>query len=355
MPNHVQNIIRLQGDATKISEMLEVIKNDKIGIGSIDFNKIIPMPESLNIPTGLETENGLKAYQDFIKNYVYGKTAEEAIKSLENIPAESEEAILKSRKDISQHAWECGKTAWNNIQKYGFATWYDWSVSKWGTKWNAYGMSEDPNEKISDGLQFQTAWSAPHPILEKLTQMYPHITFEHEWADEDIGVNCGRHTYQDGERMEEYYPEGNVESTEFALSIWGYEASDLSLILNATGTKYINMEMEEYELIELFGEPALFSNERLTADDIPEGLYCYNLRHTDDGNSFATIEPSVKVNCAGSVITDTPIDFGMKGYIAFTEETTPNFLGNQLTVAEYMCGDFEFEQEQSNKMEDMQL
>lgn len=338
MPNHVQNIVRLQGDEKRIREVLEAVKNDQYGIGSVDFEKIIPMPPSLHIECGSKTDRGLNAYRDFLKSEL-----------------ESEKEYLDQNPNITPEEWEFGKQAYKNIREYGAPTWYEWCIAHWGTKWNAYSMNENTAEGQRNELRFQTAYDAPHPILEKLAQTYPQITFEHEWADEDIGVNCGRRLYQDGEQMEEYAPEGNVESTEFALSVWGYEASDLSLILNATGTKYINMEMEEYELIELFGEPALFSNERLTADDIPEGLYCYNLRHTDDGNSFATIEPSVKVNCAGSVITDTPIDFGKKGYIAFTEETTPNFLGNQLTVAEYMCGDFEFEQEQDNKMEDMQL
>lgn len=48
MPNHVVNRINLEGDKEKIAEMLNAIKSEDYGIGSIDFNKIIPMPESLN-------------------------------------------------------------------------------------------------------------------------------------------------------------------------------------------------------------------------------------------------------------------------------------------------------------------
>lgn len=42
MPNHVENIIALKGDERKIREMLEAIKNDDYGLGTVDFNKIIP-------------------------------------------------------------------------------------------------------------------------------------------------------------------------------------------------------------------------------------------------------------------------------------------------------------------------
>ena len=52
MPNHVENHIEFSGDEQRISAMLEQIKNDEYGIGTIDFNKIIPMPESLNIAAG---------------------------------------------------------------------------------------------------------------------------------------------------------------------------------------------------------------------------------------------------------------------------------------------------------------
>ena len=44
MPNHVTNIVRVSGDPEKVRAMFEAIKDDKIGLGSLDFNKVIPMP-----------------------------------------------------------------------------------------------------------------------------------------------------------------------------------------------------------------------------------------------------------------------------------------------------------------------
>ena len=51
MPNHIINTIRLTGDREKISELLESVKDNRFGIDSLDFNKVIPMPESLQIET----------------------------------------------------------------------------------------------------------------------------------------------------------------------------------------------------------------------------------------------------------------------------------------------------------------
>lgn len=61
MPNHVENRIVLNGDPVIIKEMLEAIQNDEFGIGTVDFNKIIPMPKSMDVEAGSRTDNGLKA------------------------------------------------------------------------------------------------------------------------------------------------------------------------------------------------------------------------------------------------------------------------------------------------------
>lgn len=169
--------------------------------------------------------------------------------------------------------------------------------------------------------------------------MFPDIRLEHEWADEDIGQNCGRRSYQNGERIEEYFPESEAEAVEFACKLWDYDPLDLDLCLNSEETKYIHLELEEYQQIELLGKPALFTNARLTDADIPQGLYCYYLRHSDDGGRFCSVEPKVGVNHGGSVITKDQIDFGKQGYISFTEDTEPNFTGGEQTLGEFLKSD----------------
>ena len=170
-------------------------------------------------------------------------------------------------------------------------------------KWNSYS-----NYSEGHTISFQTAWSAPHPVLERLAEMFPDVTITHKWADEDIGMNCGEHEYADGVRVSEYYPEGDVESLDFACAVWDYAPEEIGLTLNSDGTRYINTDYDDYELIELFGKPALFTNERLSDEDVPKGFYHYDFRESDDGSvQFATLEPHVLVNHGGSVITREPI------------------------------------------------
>ena len=95
--------------------------------------------------------------------------------------------------------------------------------------------------------------------------MFPEIKINHEWADEDIGMNCGRYQYYDGERIRDYFPESEKERLEFAAEVMDVDLEDYGLILNAAGTGYIDFSQDEFELIELFGQTALFTNDRITA------------------------------------------------------------------------------------------
>ena len=259
MPNHITNIIAASGDERRIQAMLKEIQIDEYGVGSVDFNKIISMPDN----------------------------------------ADS----------------------------------YNWCIANWGTKWNSYGYTADTGFK--DGkLTFLTAWSAPHSILQKLSEMFPDIVFEHEWADEGIGMNCGRYVYFDGERIEEYYPESSRERIEFAASVMNCDPLEWGLYLNASETDYVNFPDEEFEIIEIEGQTALFTNSRMTDADIPKGLHCYHLRHDDDGN-FCALEKSVAVNHGGSVIVLEPIELGENGCISLNNKNAPNFTGNTTLMEEF--------------------
>ena len=95
------------------------------------------------------------------------------------------------------------------------------------------------------------------------------------------------------------------------------------------------MTEEKLDVIEVLDRRALFSNGRLMPEQIPEGLYAYDLRHSDDGDRFCSIEPKVGVNHGGTVLMRDILDFGESGYIPLNEDTEPNFLGETMTVSEF--------------------
>ena len=125
MPNHVTNIIEIKGDPARVKALFEAVKSDEYGLGSIDFNKLIPMPPELDIEESSQTDRGLKAYKDFIEVYTFNGKKEDF--DLLNIPQKAEQAFLRVRPDIDRAAWNLGRQAFQNEQKYGAATWYYFS------------------------------------------------------------------------------------------------------------------------------------------------------------------------------------------------------------------------------------
>lgn len=95
------------------------------------------------------------------------------------------------------------------------------------------------------------------------------------------------------------------------------------------------MTEEKLDVIEVLDRRALFSNGRLMPEQIPESLYAYDLRHSDDGDRFCSIEPKVGVNHGGTVLMRDILDFGESGYIPLDEDTEPNFLGDEMTPSEF--------------------
>ena len=95
------------------------------------------------------------------------------------------------------------------------------------------------------------------------------------------------------------------------------------------------MTEEKLDVIEVLDRRALFSNGRLMPEQIPDGLYAYDLRHSDDGDRFCAIEPKVGVNHGGTVLMRDILDFGESGYIPLDEDTEPNFLGDEMTPSEF--------------------
>ena len=64
------------------------------------------------------------------------------------------------------------KTA-ENVEKYGYGNWYDFSVGEWGTKWDTGEQGNNdinPNDPTMLTAGFDTAWSPPVRAYEKLSE-----------------------------------------------------------------------------------------------------------------------------------------------------------------------------------------
>ena len=94
---------------------------------------------------------------------------------------------------------------------------------------------------------------------------------------------------------------------------------------------------EKYQEIELFDKPGLFSNGRIARDNLPEGVYCYDLRGSDyDPGEPVCVEEQVVVNHAGSVLLTEPLELAEDGRLMLTEEEGLNFVGGFSTLTQFL-------------------
>lgn len=228
LPNHVLNIVTLYGDEKMIEQLRKEQMQEGGGAGSLDFQKIIPMPESLNIESGSRTKTAIKLYQAAnrcgIEEASYAECGERLKEVLQNYDKKLAERIGDF--DL-EGTLRFGKTAVNNLIRYGAATWYEWCIEHWGTKWNGYDLGEGyPCEK--NQLRFYTAWDAPHPVLQELSALYPDVVLNHRWADEDLSHNLGERNYQAGKvTSEKILIEGTLDALMFACELHGYDIDEV--------------------------------------------------------------------------------------------------------------------------------
>ena len=243
MPNWVQNEITFYGEEKDIKKVFELIKSEE---SDFDFNKLVPMPETLHLtagghddasiqyaiskmPKSKQTEAKVtltKAKCDFYGSYfnkVYSRKF--TTKELEDAAKEFQKELAKKDKD----SWDqtnyqalgiktfedLGNMYLHNIVTYGCDTWYDWSCEHWGTKWNACEVYTSDSH-----ISFQTAWSVPDPILEALAYLCDryNVTFKGKYADEDRGSNTG---CIDSEYGITEYENHSHEALQTYVELWG--------------------------------------------------------------------------------------------------------------------------------------
>lgn len=251
MPNWVRNRVKIEGNFDLIKERLcgeEHFDGEEVEYNEFDFNKIIPRPKTMDITSGgndkiamqyaiskktpkerLELKKLLESKRtSFYGNYyekIYGNKIDK--KEMEKERDIFENQTLKGKdiafekidyKSLGIESFEdLGNTYINNIIQYGCDSWYDWCCKNWGTKWNSSGaLIVDDNT-----YEFDTAWSTPYEVLVELSKQFPNSTISVDYADEDIGNNCGSYVLKNGELLEE--TDGD---DDFALDLWGYDEED---------------------------------------------------------------------------------------------------------------------------------
>lgn len=219
MPNWAYQEIHCKNkeDLQKLRKAFSTDPNDDDA--DIDFNKIIPMPKSIELTKSPSNFNAVTFFlmpekilpleevnlkiDEFAKtleNPIHKRLPNKIVKKLIKFKVDSEGEMFK--KDITdglinplasnEFLEYCrkfnlkptfenyGKQMLYNFMMYGAHNWYNWSILYWDTKWNAsYTIWTDTS------VYFQTAWGpAINPIV-KASEILQIPLFV-EWAEEQF-------------------------------------------------------------------------------------------------------------------------------------------------------------------------
>jgi Ferredoxin-like domain in Api92-like protein len=139
MPNHVENDLTVRGSKKDVEAFFDAVRGQGIDYKGekfpipVDHNKIIPYPKKF--------ADMDKAASDYEKKH----------------PGD-----------------------WSNRPKDGYNQGgYEWCNENWGTKWGFYDFSEVNFSKTrtSATVSFSTAWSPAFPLFDKMSEMFPNLTF----------------------------------------------------------------------------------------------------------------------------------------------------------------------------------
>lgn len=182
MPNHVTHRIVVTGPmaaldrfvATFIGKVTEKNwKDEEEEYTTFDFNNLVPMPELIrNSESTSAISNGLAILGRTDVPASFGTVF--SLQEMLNLPWAQAAGIVDTealKKFLLERDPSCVEKAEHAIKTYeecGHTDWYSWSIDKWGTKWNAYGVSVEREGDERLVLKFDTAWSPPEPIFVAL-------------------------------------------------------------------------------------------------------------------------------------------------------------------------------------------
>ena len=179
----VRNILNVQGSKAQTAALLDFIADRRAGRGSIDFNRITPMPPWIyRQPTNLSL---LERYGE--ENCARG-----------------------------------------------------WCLKNWGTPQNA--LHPEKSAREYDGgsaIRFDTEDQEVRELIRKLSLIFKDLYLDYLWASKDVGSNVGAAQYRDGEAIIEYIPTpGTRAAVEKALDILGGRAADYGLAFDPAAGNY---------------------------------------------------------------------------------------------------------------------
>ena len=180
--------------------------------------------------------------------------------------------------------------------------------------------------------EFAPEYYYPEDYFKEYLKMYLDPRFDIAWLDT-------RWFQKEGEELQE-----RLGATHTQYGLISARGCSLYTLCKKKSQYYLD---DKFDAVEVFDVKGVFTDARIAEQDVPEGLYKYDLRYSGETGEFTSIEKKVIIDHGGTVFLKEKLDLGSDGVIEFNEETFPNFLGYKETPRELLA---ENEQEETNEI-----
>lgn len=225
MPNYVTSRCAVHGPAEDVAAFrrMTIVKapDDHSDVGGeiFDFRSIIPMPAVVaEAESSSEAEVGMAliGYRDAPGDAFADLGQHWSARVRNDVAMPDGDIADVAAAYLSKHpSYETqGVKRIAAIAETGHPSWYEWSIENWGTKWDAFRYEQVDDDPFT--FRFETAWSFPTPIFEKLAALYPTLTFEC-WTHDEGDCFGGRGCFNPREGDEPFaFGPGDDEAYELA-------------------------------------------------------------------------------------------------------------------------------------------
>lgn len=214
MSNWIMNNVRISCDNVNVLKEIKYRFFDENGLFSLNLVKLMPADLS-NIT--------VHCFAFTYKRY-HQSSAEDQF-------------LMQKNYDVRHGKDGAFCTRLNATRKFidkngGYMDSFTWCMDNWGTKCDcktdcSWDIRQEPIIDNTMHFCFQTAWNMPHKVFLRLSDLMPTAKIVVDYADEELGYNCGRRTYEKGTC---FVNEIAIDDWQFACNVWGYNCNETGIM-----------------------------------------------------------------------------------------------------------------------------
>lgn len=182
------NIVKVTGPQDAVIVLYNFMKTEN---NPFDFNRVFKMPEDL-----------LAEYHQMV---------------IEDVKQYVRSGMTSDVSPFTIGRNEEFKKLLSLYEKYGHCCACDWAIDKWGVKWNSYSHGECAPGRY----QFLTANGCADNVFIELSKLFPDVTIEVKFSNEDQFGWQGTITYSNGVMTEKQLELESEEAIKFHDEVWG--------------------------------------------------------------------------------------------------------------------------------------